>query len=136
LSDPIEPDDDLYRRVVSFNVNPRDNTVNSSAFTTRRPKRPDPEISVHLAREITPEECLAHGGIPGLGVASLKAHVPLSLGLAVTRDPQPGDPAHCLIKGATSMTQCSMLAEACVLVIPPPQRIPPLDQDEDQGSQT
>jgi hypothetical protein len=66
LSDEIVPDDELHRRVVSFNVKP-DNTINASAFKLRRPKRPDPEISVDLARMTTAEQCLAVGGIPGLG---------------------------------------------------------------------
>jgi hypothetical protein len=118
LSDEIVKDDDLYRRVVSFNVNP-DNTINSSAFKLRRPKRPDPQISVDLARMISAEECRALGGIPGLGVAMIKAGIPIDLGLNVRRDPEPDDPAHCVIEGATTMTQCEILAEACTLVIPP-----------------
>jgi hypothetical protein len=124
LSDEIVPDDDLYRRVVSFNVNP-DRSINASAFKLRKPKRPDPEISVDLARMISPEGCLAVGRVPGLGVAVFKARVPISLELTVRRDPEPDDPAHCVIEGATSMTQCEVLAEACSLVIPPAKREQP-----------
>jgi hypothetical protein len=115
----ITKDDYLYRRVISFSVNP-DKTVNSSAFRLRKSKRADPEISVDLARMITAQECLQIASIVGLGVAELCAEIPIGMGLIVKHDPQPEDPAHSLIIGATSLAQCRMLADNCTLVIPPP----------------
>jgi hypothetical protein len=122
LHEEIASDDDLYRREISYQVNP-DGKVNSAAFKLKHPKRADPSISVYWSRLISPEECRDLANIPGVGVASLKARVPRSMGFTVRRDIQPDDhPAHSLIEGASTMEHCSLLAEACVLIIQPTRR--------------
>jgi len=87
----ITRDDALYRRLSPDHV--KDGTVVSNAYNRRG--KPDPEISVGLARQITPEAMLRER--PDFGVGLLPAHVPLDLGLVVRHDPLPDWPAHALI---------------------------------------
>jgi hypothetical protein len=115
----IAPDDDLYRRLFHYHVKP-DGSISSAAFMTRSGK-PDPDLSVHLARLVTPAESLLHG-LPGQGVIAVRAEVPLALGLMVCHDPQPGDPGHCLVQGLQSKAQCVLLAKAARLVLSPVRR--------------
>lgn len=116
----ILPEDVLYRRVFSYFITD-DDRISSVAFMTRS-KKPDPSISVHLARITSAEQCLALGGIPGMGVIALRAATAFGLGLRVVRDPQPGDPGHCLIEGTTEKRQCVALARASWIVIRPGER--------------
>jgi hypothetical protein len=115
----IDDADDLYRRILAYHLKP-DGTVSSAAFMTRS-KRPDPSLSVHLARITSPEESL-RAGLPGQGIVAVSARVPRSLGLTVEHDPQPGDPGHCLIRGLRSKEQCALLAAASRVVVPPAGR--------------
>ena len=119
--DDFLPEDVLYRRVFSYFIRD-DGRISSVAFMTRS-KKPDPSISVHLARITSAEQCLALGGVPGLGVIALRAAGAFDLGLRVIRDPQPGDPGHCLIEGTTAKQQCVELARASWIVIPPTGRL-------------
>lgn len=117
----IGDDEELYRRIVSFHLYP-DGTINSAAFKLRSGK-PDPHLSVELARLTTPQECAQRPGRPGFGVAALRAQVPRSLGLRVRHDPcPPQDPtndAHALIEGNTSKENCRRLAAAASVLIKP-----------------
>lgn len=86
-----------------------------------RNSRPDPEVSVDLARLTTPEQSLSRAPRAGFGLGSLTVGVPRSLGLRVRRDPLPGNPAHALIVGNDSIETCRRLARATdVLVHPNP----------------
>jgi hypothetical protein len=115
----IGDDEELYRRIVSFHLN-SDGSINSAAFKLRG--KPDPHLSVELARLTTPQECALRPGRPGFGVAVLEAQVPRSLGLRVRHDPcPPEDPAnyaHALIEGNSSKENCRRLAAASVLIKP------------------
>ena len=112
----VSDDDDLYGRIAPDHVN-SDGTVNSAAF--KRAGKPDPSISVNLARLTTP--CLTLAPRPEFGLGVLKAKSPRSEGLTVSHSPElePPNPAHCLIEGATTRRICQSLARATVLAIPP-----------------
>jgi hypothetical protein len=115
----IGGDDELYRRLAPGHLNP-DGTVNSAAFKVRG--RPDPRISVDLARLTTPEEVLARASRPGFGLGVLAARVPRSLGFTVRPDPLPDNLAHALIEGENDRAKCRLLARATrVLVLPQPE---------------
>ncbi len=119
----IADEDDLFRRIVSWQMNP-DGTVNSGAFKLQG--KPDPSASVELAKLTTAEACLQRAGKPGLGVAALQARVPRAFGLEVRHDPYPKeDPtneAHALIIGASTKEQIRKLAQNARVVIPPAAR--------------
>ena len=115
----IEPSDELYRRIFHYHLKP-DGRISSAAFMTRSGK-PDPNLSVHLARMVDPEESLRRG-LPGQGIVALPAAVPMAMGLVVRHDPQPGDPGHCLIPGLETKGACVRLAAASRLVVPPAKR--------------
>ena len=113
----IGDDEALYRRLVRFHIN-ADGSVNSAAFKMRGDK-PDPEISVDWSRLSTPEETLKRSGRPGLGVGSLQAGTPRTLGLSVCHRPLPDNPAHSVIIGCSTKAQCRQLADAMRLLIMP-----------------
>ena len=115
----IEPQDELYRRFYGYHVKP-DGTVSSAAFMTRS-KKPDPSVSVHLARITSAETCLQMG-VAGQGAIVLVAAVPLTMGLEVVIDPQLGDPGHCLINGLSSREECVRLARSSRIIIAPPEK--------------
>jgi hypothetical protein len=106
----------LYRRLVSFHINP-DGTINSAAFKLRG--KPDPSLSVDLARLSTPEETASRAGMPGFGVGVLEASGPRSIGFQVRHDPLPDNPAHSLIEGENTKQKCRRLAEFTTVIISP-----------------
>ena len=112
----ISSDDELYRRLAPRHVNP-DGTVNSAAYKVNG--KPDPSISVDLARLTSAEESLARPGRPGFGLGTITAGVPTSLGLTVRPDPLPDNAAHTLIEGNTQKATCRRLAEATRVTVPP-----------------
>lgn len=116
---PVEGDDELYRRIVSFHLYD-DGTVNPAAFRLRG--KPDPSLSVEHAKLTTARECADRPGRPGFGVAALKASVPLALGLKVQHAPEPGNYAHALIEGNDNKANTHRLALASRVIIPPASR--------------
>ena len=124
MADPqetIADDDLLYRRLASDHLNP-DGAVNSNAF--KRGGRPDPQVSVDLARRTSPAESAARAGRPGFGLGVFAAGVPRALQLTVRHDPRPENSAHCLIEGLTprSRQECRLLAEATTVVVAPSEK--------------
>ena len=71
--------------------------MDSAAFKVRG--RPDPQISVDLARLTTPQATLVRAPRPGFGLGVLVARDPRSLGLTVRHHPLPDNAAHSLIEG-------------------------------------
>jgi hypothetical protein len=116
LAESIADDDLLYRRLVPGYVKP-DGSVSSKAFMTRN--HPDDEISVHLARMITPAEALRVANRPTFGVGALVARDPRALGFNVTHAPTDVDPSHSLIAGSNTMLKCRALAAAMRVVLSP-----------------
>ncbi|MBO1347137.1 MAG: hypothetical protein EBE86_006960 [Hormoscilla sp. GUM202] len=116
MPEEIVDNDQLYRRLVSFHVNP-DGTVNSAAF--KRRGKPDNSISVDLARLTTPQETLERSGKEGFGLGVLVAIEPRSQGFDVRHDPLPDNPAHSLIEGENNKRKCRLLAEATTVIVPP-----------------
>lgn len=110
----IHDDDDLFRRLAPVHV--QGNRVTSAAF--KFDSKPDPEVSVHLAR-LTSFEAL---GVqwPERGLGRIVARDPRSLGLDVLHDPLPSDPSHSLIRGNSSRENCKRLAEMTDIVVPVP----------------
>lgn len=111
---PIPPaqvadDDLLHRRLApSGHMNP-DGTVASNAFKLHG--RPDPEISVDLARLTTEFESLARARHPQVRLGVLRAGDVRALGLTVTHAPTEDNPSHSLIRGNNSKATCAQLAE-------------------------
>lgn len=105
----IADSDELYRRLAPEHINP-DGSVNSAAFKLRG--RPDPQISVEVARLTTPQESLGRTVRPGFQLGILLAAIPRALNLTVRHDPLPDNDAHALIIGTNSKTICRRLAEA------------------------
>lgn len=112
----LRDDDELYRR---FLPTKKKNVVPSSAFTKPRTSDPDPEISVDLARETTPEKCLEAGLPTRFKLGILRVGTVRELGFTVRRDPTPDNPAHCLIEGVQTDDDCDRLAESTTIYIPP-----------------
>jgi hypothetical protein len=80
-------------------------------------------VSVDLAALTTAEETRQRARRPEqVGVGELLSDVPIDLGLHVERAPDvaAGNPAHCLITGASTKDLCQRLADATRIVIPPP----------------
>lgn len=111
----VEPDDELYRRILHFHRKP-DGSVSSAAFMAKG-GRQDPDVSVYLARLSNPHKVLK-AGVANQLLASLQASVPLGLGLSVRLDPMPDFPGHCVITdfGQSWKQQCSQLAAASKIV--------------------
>jgi len=110
----IAHDDELYRRIAP-DFFKADGTVSSGAYKVKG--QPDKEISVNLKYLTTIEETLRDR--PTFGVGSLIARSARDLGLEVVHDPQPDNYAHSLIKGASTKTHCSKLAEATTIIKEP-----------------
>jgi hypothetical protein len=111
----IADDDLLYRRLApSSHINP-DGTVASNAFKLHG--RPDPEISVDLARVTAESESLARAGRPGFRLGALRAGDVRALGLTVTHEPTDDNPSHCLIRGNNSKATCAQLGEKTRVVL-------------------
>lgn len=116
MSGPVETiaaDDLLYRRFFQYYIK-SSGEVSSAAFKDKK-GRPDPELSVDLARLTTPERCLSLGQ-PGMRLGQLKAAVPLSLGLSIVHSPVADNYAHCLMIGNPTKQICRLLAEATTVV--------------------
>ncbi len=120
MSVEIGADDALFRRIFSHNVKP-DGSLSSNTFMFKG--RPDPHVSVDLARLTTVAESAARR--PGCGIVSLSAQVPLSLGPRVEHDPNPledvSNYVHTLIIGMTPTSsdkeRCRRLAEQSRVVL-------------------
>ncbi|HEU0074978.1 MAG TPA: hypothetical protein VFS30_13330 [Dehalococcoidia bacterium] len=124
----IVGDDVLLRRIVHFHVievgQSKRRRISSAAF---KPNRKPEEISVDLGRLTTPEKTLERSGKPLLGVVSLKAQVPLALGMEVKHDPNPPDDpdneAHTLIIGENTKSRRDALASAAEISILPGAKV-------------
>ena len=116
----IADDDLLYRRLAPLHLKP-DGTVNSAAFKLRG--RPDPQVSVDLARLTTLEVTLGRAPRPGFGLGTLVAGDPRSLGLGLRHDPVPSNPAHALIEGQgpNDIQTARRLAEMTRVLVKPSQ---------------
>lgn len=112
----VEPEDELFRRLAWKQVND-DNTVNSAAF--KKDGKPDPSVSVDLAKLSSVEVSLKRANSPHAGLGSLLAEVPISLGFTVRPDPVPGNDAHALIEGPATKATCRLLAKATRIVKAP-----------------
>lgn len=117
----IDDEDELFRRLLGFHINP-DGTVNSAAYKLRG--KPDPSVSVDLARLTTPKETVSRGGLEGVGLGQISASVPRrpELGFNVFHAPEPDNNAHSLVEGENSKAKCRLLAEATVLILRPAAR--------------
>jgi hypothetical protein len=80
---------------------------------------PDDEVSVHLARMITPAEALRNANRASFGIGELVAHVPRRLAFAVSHAPTDLDPSHSLIAGKNTKPKCRELAAATSVVLAP-----------------
>jgi hypothetical protein len=110
----ITDDDFLYRRLApASHVNP-DDTVNSNAF--KKDGKPDPEISVDLARLTTLQEAMRRAPNADFRIGILAARDAHDLGLRVTHQPTDENPAHSVIEGNASKATCRLLAEKTQLV--------------------
>jgi hypothetical protein len=112
----IDDEDDLYRRLILTSVNRRGDVTRGAYY--RAGMEPDPEISVNIARLSSPDATVV-GGPPGCDVGVIKAGAARAIGLEVRHDPLADNPAHALILGATTRDDCSRLAEATRVLLPP-----------------
>jgi hypothetical protein len=119
MVEQIGDNDDLYRR-----LNPRthfrNGRVTRGAFYAAGDK-PDPEVSVDLARLINHQpEQTARGDLSrSWHVGALKAGVPIGLGLTVEHAPKDDNYAHTYIKGLDpeeGITRVNQLADAVEVV--------------------
>ena len=114
----IGDDDWLYRRIHETHVRP-DGTVTRGVFYMRG-NRPDPHISVDVARLTTPMETLQRGPSRGeWGVAQLAARTPRAEGFTVRHQPEPENYAHAKIEGDNDRAKCTRLAEGTIVVLEP-----------------
>lgn len=111
----IQDDDLLYRRLHHTHVY-EDGSVKSIAYMFN--SKPDPEVSVDLARLTTPEESAGRGK-PGTGLGEIITRVPRTLGFNVEHRPIAGNPAHAQIEGQNTKALCRQLAEATRVIITP-----------------
>jgi hypothetical protein len=104
----IRDDDLLYRRFHYTSLR-RDGSISYAAYMRPKTTTPDPEISVNLARETTPEDTLA-AAPPVFGLGVLRAGDVRKLGLTVRYNPSRKNRAYCLIEGAKTEVDCDLLA--------------------------
>jgi hypothetical protein len=121
----ILDEDELYRRLPLISLN-SDGTVNSAAFKLRG--KPDPNISVDLARLTTPQESLNRVVNPNnFRLGAFLANTPRNLGLTVIHDPLNDNYAHSLIQDnentQNSKVICRLLAESTKVIFPPDEVI-------------
>lgn len=109
----IEREDKLYRRLAPSQID-SDGTVNSAAFKLN--SKPDPSLSVDLARLTTPSESLGRARNPNARLGELAARVPMDLALEVLHNPVEGNPSHSLIEGVSSKAQCRLLAKSTAVL--------------------
>lgn len=95
-----------------------DGKVKSNAY--KRGGKPDPSISVDLAKLTTLEESIARGRRADTlaGVLTLKEIK--ALGLTVRHNPTDENPSHVLIEGNTTRAMCDDLAKITQVVRPKP----------------
>jgi hypothetical protein len=127
-TEPAEISDDeiLFRRLAPDHLYP-DGTTNSNAYKCRG--KPDPEISVDLARLTRESDALARAGRPGFHLGVLRVRDVRALGLVVRHAPTPENPSHGVIEGNSSKAMCRQLAEITAVRIPP---VMPEDEAEPQ----
>ncbi len=114
----IADGDWLYRRIHESHVRP-DGTVTRGVFYTRGNK-PDPYISVDVARLTTPMETLQRGPSSGIwGVARLAAKTPRAEGFTVRHQPEPENYAHAKIEGDNTKAKCTRRAAGTTVVLAP-----------------
>lgn len=87
----IPDDGELWRRIDRGMLDPATNTLQSWAWDDQHQ-----EVSVYYGRETTPEAVLA-AGKPGQRIIKITAGAVRSLRYIVARDPEPDNPAHCLL---------------------------------------
>ena len=119
----ITEDDVLYRYLTCLppmeEIEPDGKTVMLTAYYNKDHSGPDGDISVFLARRISPEELLAR--LRGKSrirtcIGALPASVPIRMGLAVLHTPEQGGPAHVSILGVVSDRHCRLLALATAVL--------------------
>jgi hypothetical protein len=90
-ADDIDDDALLLRRIDAGMLDRSTNQLQSWAWRDQRG-----EVSVYLAAETTEEKVLSYG-LPGQMIIRIKAGAVRKLGHIVVRDPEPDEPAHCII---------------------------------------
>ncbi len=104
----IDDDDRLYRRLVPDHFH-EDGSVKSNAY--KLDGKPDPSISVDLAKLTTLEESIARGRRQGTQIGVLTVREIKALGLTVKHDPTDENPSHCLIEGNAKKATCQALGQ-------------------------
>jgi len=102
-------DEDFLLRRLSIlgHFNP-DGTINSNAF--KKDGRPDPQISVDLARMATVREALSRAPNDKFKIGIIQVRPVRELGLVVRHQPTPENPSHTIIEGNNSRATCRELA--------------------------
>jgi hypothetical protein len=103
----ISDGDLLYRRLAPSHLN-SDGSVNSNAFKLNG--KPDPQISVDLAKLATIQEALSRAQGSQFRIGIIQAAHARQLGLTVRHDPLDDNPAHSVIEGNTTKANCRDLA--------------------------
>jgi hypothetical protein len=103
----IDDDDFLYRRLVPDHLH-EDGSVKSNAYKLNG--KPDPSISVDLAKLTTLEESIARGRREDTLVRVLTVREVKALGLTVRHNPSEDNPSHVLIEGNQKKATCQALA--------------------------
>jgi hypothetical protein len=102
----------LYRLVSPDYIEP-DGHVNLFAYCYRKSRKPDPAVSVDLARLVDkPEDTLIRSRLEGTRIGELSAVVPFGMGLTVTHCPAFDNWAHTEIRGARTQAECEQMARA------------------------
>ena len=113
----IGEDDILYRRLAIKGHLNEDGSVNSNAFKLRG--KPDPEISVDLAKLTTREDSIKRAKRSDACIGILRVRDIRSMGLRVAHKPTPENPAHCVIEGNKSKSNCRDLAKLITEIYKP-----------------
>ena len=115
MAEVINGEDVLYRRIAPAQM--LGDTILPSAF--KLGGKPDPNISVDLARLTTPTVSLNRGkpGKIGYALGEFEAEVPFRLGLVVRHDPSRSNYSHCVIEGGNTKSTCRELAKAARIVL-------------------
>ena len=103
----IDDDDRLYRRLVPDHFHD-DGSVKSNAYKFNG--KPDPSVSVDLAKLTTVEASIARGRRDDIQIGVLTVRDVKALGLTVRHDPTEENPSHTLIEGNTNKANCQALA--------------------------
>lgn len=109
----IADEDRLYRRLAPNHLNP-DGSVNSNAFKLNG--KPDPQISVDIARLTSPEQSVARSRNSNCRLSMLIVGEVRSLGLGVLHRPTDENYAHGVILGNATKATCRQLAERAVVL--------------------